>query len=95
MLKITRNRDFQKSRFLAAKIGFRSISPVLARHTHPSPPCVFSYYSSTDQSNLYPTNLALHTNQTTLGSLHVPPMMSWLRNVFKAFIVRDSLRWAT
>ena len=61
---ITRNRGFRK---IAGEIGFRSISPVLARHTPLSSPRVLLYHPSPNHSNHYPINLALHTKQTTLA----------------------------
>ena len=64
----SKNRDF-----VVARIGFRLISPVLASHTPPPLPSVLFFYLYPAHSNQYSINFALHTNQSTLCSLHVTP----------------------
>ena len=76
---IPANRDFQKSRFYGGKIGFWSISPVLAYHTPLSYFHIRSYYSYPAHSNRYPTNNALHTKLPILGCLQeFPPRYLWI-----------------
>ena len=75
--KHTRNSDLWKIAISRVQIWFPSISPVLARHTPSSRPCLLFYYTYFDHNNLNLRLPALHTNQTNLLISQFPPTMSF------------------